>query len=1211
MVPRALLPDARPRGGPEDGAHPRPAAGRRRRPRSRLASRRRGLPRLVLLLAAALALALPAQAGDAVLDVWYGEPQPFGHLGQPQQWVNVLGNVSDPEGVDALRFRLNGGPARALSIGPDRRRLHRPGDFNVELDFAELVDGTNEITLEAVDGLGDVTTRTVTVDYAAGNVWPRTFTADWSAASRIADAAQVVDGKWSLGPEGIRPVEVGYDRTVAIGDVQWDDFVATVPITIHAIDESAYDDSLSGAPGIGLQARWLGHTTLKEGEQPHQNWLPKGATAWYDYEFQRFSLSGEDGLLVRDSSVAPAFGETHYWKVRAESLPSGETFYAFKFWPAGEPEPSEWLLSGNDGVDDLDNGSLLLIAHYVDATFGDVEVRGLGDDTTPPEVQNVSVVSQEESVEIRWETNEPATSYVDYGLTSSYELGRVGSGDLSTTHAVTLGALEPGSTYHFRVASADGDGNETLTADDTFVAPGTPPPPDSSLVSDDFSASSLDASLWTFVDPTGDSGLDASGYTVLLSPDPGSSHDIWTGGIGVPRIMQPAQDEDFELEVKFDSDLSEDFESQGVLVDAGGGNHLRIEFHSSSGSVKLYVARFTSDEPSVVASQALASGAGPFYLRVRRIGDEWTVRRSSDGSTWTTATTFTHAMTPAEVGVYAGNSAGTSHTAVVDYFFNTASPIEPEDGGVDPDRSLAVEVTGEGSVLRNPDRSLYALGEVVELTAEPATGWVFDRWGGDLSGDQNPVTLSIDSDPSVTADFVPDPSDTTPPELSNVVVEPSSDSATIEWTTDEPATGTVEWGSTSSYTGSLSDGAFLTQHGFTLTGLEPESTYHYRVSSTDAAGNTASTADATFVTTEIPLEPGPVSDDFSAAMLDTELWTRVDPHEDAQFRVDGRRVQIEVPGSASHDAWSGSNTLARLMQPAADGDLQLEVKFDSPLDTGYQSQGVLVAQDATNYIRCELHHSDGAVRAFTATVTDDDPELRANLDVSTRIPPGTAPMYLRLTRSDDLWVVEYSSDGSDWREASRFLHSMSVASVGPYAGNAVGTPHRASVDYFFDTTSPIEPEDGTTSALVVNVEGGGFVVRSPERDHYSVGDSVDLELLREPGWLHRHWRVQEEGSEPVAYGGTRISLELDAFTLATAVLRPTACNDGLDNDGDGLIDWDGGGAGDPDPQCDSADGRRESRLSSGGSCGLGFEIVLVLAPLLLLRRRRGLGVGPA
>jgi hypothetical protein len=63
------------------------------------------------------------------------------------------------------------------------------------------------------------------------------------------------------------------------------------------------------------------------------------------------------------------------------------------------------------------------------------------------------------------------------------------------------------------------------------------------------------------------------------------------------------------------------------------------------------------------------------------------------------------------------------------------------------------------------------------------------------------------------------------------------------------------------------------------------------------------------------------------------------------------------------------------------------------------------------------------------------------------------------------------------------------------------------------------------------------------------------------------------------------------------------CNDGIDNDGDGKIDFDGNP---PDPNCTSAWLNHEEPSTS---CGLGFELVLVLAPLAWVWGRRR--VGPA
>src|SRR5207249_3747652 len=71
--------------------------------------------------------------------------------------------------------------------------------------------------------------------------------------------------------------------------------------------------------------------------------------------------------------------------------------------------------------------------------------------------------------------------------------------------------------------------------------------------------------------------------------------------------------------------------------------------------------------------------------------------------------------------------------------------------------------------------------------------------------------------------------------------------ATITWTTDEPADSQVEYGPTASYGSTTAlDATRTTAHSQALTGLTTNTPYHYRVRSRDAAGNLATSADATF-----------------------------------------------------------------------------------------------------------------------------------------------------------------------------------------------------------------------------------------------------------------------------------------------------------------------------------------------------------------------------
>ena len=68
----------------------------------------------------------------------------------------------------------------------------------------------------------------------------------------------------------------------------------------------------------------------------------------------------------------------------------------------------------------------------------------------------------------------------------------------------------------------------------------------------------------------------------------------------------------------------------------------------------------------------------------------------------------------------------------------------------------------------------------------------------------------------------------------------------------------------------------------------------------------------------------------------------------------------------------------------------------------------------------------------------------------------------------------------------------------------------------------------------------------------------------------------------------------------TANREDPQCDDDLDNEGDGRTDWDGGaGGGLADPQCG---GQAWRDKEAKPRCGLGAEVALLLAPLLVLRR---------
>jgi hypothetical protein len=67
--------------------------------------------------------------------------------------------------------------------------------------------------------------------------------------------------------------------------------------------------------------------------------------------------------------------------------------------------------------------------------------------------------------------------------------------------------------------------------------------------------------------------------------------------------------------------------------------------------------------------------------------------------------------------------------------------------------ALSVSVGGCGDVMLDPPGGNYTEGTAVEVSANPCTGHHFTGWSGDLSGIQNPESVVMDGNKSVTATF--------------------------------------------------------------------------------------------------------------------------------------------------------------------------------------------------------------------------------------------------------------------------------------------------------------------------------------------------------------------------------------------------------------------------------------------------------------------------
>ncbi len=177
--------------------------------------------------------------------------------------------------------------------------------------------------------------------------------------------------------------------------------------------------------------------------------------------------------------------------------------------------------------------------------------------------------------------------------------------------------------------------------------------------------------------------------------------------------------------------------------------------------------------------------------------------------------------------------------------------------------------------------------------------------------------------------------DTTAPDVSQVSATADAEGhAVVTWTTDEPSSSMVEYGRTAALGSDLVAGAPVTEHRIELTGLSPGTTYSYRVTSTDSAGNTAQTAAATFATS-----PGGLVD---SRTTEFNAGTRTATH--AGGTIDGSDGEVQLrpavgeefdwpalPAGWTSQPWGlGGGTSLSLGSLYADGAVAYPAEFFEP-----------------------------------------------------------------------------------------------------------------------------------------------------------------------------------------------------------------------------------------------------------------------------------------
>jgi hypothetical protein len=259
----------------------------------------------------------------------------------------------------------------------------------------------------------------------------------------------------------------------------------------------------------------------------------------------------------------------------------------------------------------------------------------------------------------------------------------------------------------------------------------------------------------------------------------------------------------------------------------------------------------------------------------------WTSSTGASGTasgtnTWTTAGIQLSSGINT-ITVTARNTSGATGNATlaVTYVPDTIAPTltitTPTPSGSYVTANATVTIGGAASDNKGVARVTWSNSTGGSGTAAGTTSWSIGNIS--LTAGLNTIMINAtDAAGNATGVTIAVTYDQKPPVISAVTTSSiKNTAASIAWTTDEAADTLVEYGTSTSYGSTASSSSSLTQsHIQALSNLTANTTYHYRVKSKDSVGNTATSADFTFTTTNLPdLSPGLVA----AYGFDEGAWT--------------------------------------------------------------------------------------------------------------------------------------------------------------------------------------------------------------------------------------------------------------------------------------------------------------------------------------------------
>lgn len=280
---------------------------------------------------------------------------------------------------------------------------------------------------------------------------------------------------------------------------------------------------------------------------------------------------------------------------------------------------------------------------------------------------------------------------------------------------------------------------------------------ESNISADDFSNGAIDPALWTFMAPTGATARIGvrDGDSFLRLDTPEGDFNPYNSNNGA-RLLQDSEDTDFAIQARWLSEPSQQYQSQGFLVEADANTWLRVDVYSDGSQLYAY-GGFTQNG-STQTRFNVALGVDPMpYMQLTREGDRFTYSLSADGVAWNDVGSFNAPMVVSTVGLMSSSSGGAlGFVAEADWFQTSASPIADEDGNITPPTGNNPPFAVDDAVTTMTDAPVVvsalqndsdADGDTlsIQMVADPANGSVVINGDGTLTYTPDAGFSGIDS----------------------------------------------------------------------------------------------------------------------------------------------------------------------------------------------------------------------------------------------------------------------------------------------------------------------------------------------------------------------------------------------------------------------------------------------------------------------------------